>query len=240
MELFWQTLATYNRTTWPVQLLFVLAGILLTRMLYRRPQPGVKVAVKIFLALLNGWIAAAYYLYACAERPFSGVMALLWGVMAAVWIYDLAVGYTLFERTRRHDAFACVLYAVPFLFPLLSLLRGMEFPAVASPVIPSAAAVFELALLLGFSKRINLFVILFFCHWSLIAFPKVYSYGMPEDLLLAGAMVPAVYLFLSDYIELNFREDTKPGVRVMRMLVVSLCAGLALFFLVALVRQFGR
>ena len=91
MNVFWQTIAGYNAATWPLQALLVVAGIVLTALLYRRPSPRVKVAMKVYLALLNGWIAVAYYLWACAERPYSGVMALFWGVMAAVWIYDIAV-----------------------------------------------------------------------------------------------------------------------------------------------------
>lgn len=92
-EVFWQTIADYNRVTWPVQALLIAAGALLTRRLYRRPTPGTKVAMKLYLALLNAWIAVAYYLVACDARAYNGVMALFWGVMAAVWIYDAAVGY---------------------------------------------------------------------------------------------------------------------------------------------------
>ena len=134
MNVFWQTIAGYNAATWPLQALLVVAGIVLTALLYRRPSPRVKVAMKVYLALLNGWIAVAYYLWACAERPYSGVMALFWGVMAAVWIYDIAVNYTTFERTRKHDRIAFVFYLMPFVYPLFSLLRGLEFPMVTSPV----------------------------------------------------------------------------------------------------------
>lgn len=194
-EVFWQTIADYNRVTWPVQALLIAAGALLTRRLYRRPTPGTKVAMKLYLALLNAWIAVAYYLVACDARAYNGVMALFWGVMAAVWIYDAAVGYTSFERTRRHDRFAFVLLAMPFVYPLLSLLRGLEFPMMTSPVMPCSVAVFTIGLLLAFPKRVNLFVILFLCHWALVGFPKIYFFGIPEDLLLSGALVPALYLF---------------------------------------------
>ena len=34
---FWQTIADYNRMSWPVQVLLVLAGIVLTWRLYRAP-----------------------------------------------------------------------------------------------------------------------------------------------------------------------------------------------------------
>ena len=234
---FWQTIADYNRMTWPVQVLLVLAGILLTWRLYRRPTSGIKRVMKYYLALLNGWIAVGYYLVACDARSYNEVMALFWGVMAAVWVYDDVVGYTTFERTRRHDLFAVILCLMPFVYPLFSTLRGMHFPMMTSPVMPCSVALYTIGLLLAFSKRVNLFVILFLCHWSLIGLSKVYFFGIPEDLLLAGALVPALYLFFKEYIDLNFRSDTKPDRRVMRLLLAVMCAGIGLFFLATIWRQ---
>lgn len=236
-ELFWQTIARYNATTWPVQLAILAAGILLTVLLYRRPSRATKLAMKLYLVFVNGWIAVAYYLVACRERAYSGVMAFFWGVMALIWLYDLAVGYTTFERTRRHDRLVWFFFAVPFCYPLLSLLRGLEFPALTSPVMPCSVALYTIGLLLAFSKRVNLFVILFLCHWALIGLSKVYFFGIPEDLLLAGALVPAIYLFFKEYIDLHFRSDTKPDRRVMRLLLAAMCAGLGLFFVVTIWRQ---
>ena len=198
MNVFWQTIAGYNAATWPLQALLVVAGIVLTALLYRRPSPRVKVAMKVYLALLNGWIAVAYYLWACAERPYSGVMALFWGVMAAVWIYDIAVNYTTFERTRKHDRIAFVFYLMPFVYPLFSLL----------------------------------------CHWALVGFSKIYFFGIPEDLLLASASVPALYLFFKEYIDLNFHRDTKPDLRVMNFLLAAMCTALGVFFSVTIWQQF--
>lgn len=234
---FWQTIADYNRMTWPVQVLLVLAGILLTWRFYRRPTSGIKRVMKYYLALLNGWIAVGYYLVACDARSYNGVMALFWGVMAAVWVYDDVVGYTTFERTRRHDLFAVILCLMPFVYPLFSTLRGMHFPMMTSPVMPCSVALYTIGLLLAFSKRVNLFVILFLCHWSLIGLSKVYFFGIPEDLLLAGALVPALYLFFKEYIDLNFRSDTKPDRRVMRLLLAVMCAGIGIFFLATIWRQ---
>ena len=199
MELFWQTIADYNTMTWPVQALIVLAAVVLTARLYLRPTLRVKTAMKCFLAFLNAWITVAYYLVSCDARAYSGVMAFFWGVMAAVWIYDAVVGYTTFERTYKHDKFAFALYLMPFLYPLISHLRGLDFPMTTSPVMPCTVAIFTIGLMLSFSKRINLFVVLFLCHWSLIGFSKVYFFGIPEDLLLASALVPALYLFQGVY-----------------------------------------
>lgn len=236
-EVFWQTIADYNRVTWPVQALLIAAGALLTRRLYRRPTPGTKVAMKLYLALLNAWIAVAYYLVACDARAYNGVMALFWGVMAAVWIYDAAVGYTSFERTRRHDRFAFVLLAMPFVYPLLSLLRGLEFPMMTSPVMPCSVAVFTIGLMLAFSEQVNIVLAMFLCHWALIGLSKVYFFGIPEDYLLACSTVPALYIFFREYVRSNADRPTKPSAHVLDALLIALSLVVGIFFTVTLLHQ---
>lgn len=164
-------------------------------------------------------------------------MAFFWGVMAAVWIYDAVVGYTTFERTYKHDKFAFALYLMPFLYPLHIPSAGTGFPDDHLARQPCTAATFTIGLMLSFSKRINLFVVLFLCHWSLIGFSKVYFFGIPEDLLLASALVPALYLFFKEYIDVNFRCKAKPDLRVMNMLLLAMCSGLGVFFAATIWQQ---
>jgi hypothetical protein len=59
----------------------------------------------------------------------------------------------------------------------------MDFPMMTSPVMPCSVAVFTIGLLLAFSQRVNLFLILFLCHWALIGFTKTYFFQIPEDFL---------------------------------------------------------
>ena len=63
------------------------------------------------------------------------------------------------------------------------------------PVMPCSVAVFTIGLMLAFTHRINIFLVLFLCHWALIGLAKVYFFGIPEDFLLAASTVPALYLF---------------------------------------------
>lgn len=108
---------------------------------------------------------------------------------------------------------------------------------IASASLCASVAIFTIGLMLSFSKRINLFVVLFLCHWSLIGFSKVYFFGIPEDLLLASALVPALYLFFKEYIDVNFRRNAKPDLRVMNMLLLAMCSGLGVFFAATIWQQ---
>ena len=90
-------------------------------------------------------------------------------------------------------------------------------------VMPCSVAVFTIGLLLAFSRRVNLRVILFLCHWARIAFSKVYIYKIPEDLLLACSTVPAIYLFFKNYFEQNLHKETKLGARLMNWFLILIC-----------------
>ena len=203
METFWNTIAQYNESTWWAQILITAAGILLTALLYRRPTVWTKRSMKIYMVFLNGWIALVYYAMYCDTRNYHYVLSAFWGTVALIWLWDLFTGYTPFERNPKYPMLAGVLYAMPFLYPLLSWARGMEFPMMTTTVMPCSVAAFTIGLLLAFSRKVNLLVILFLCHWALIAFSKVYVYKIPEDLLLASATVPAIYLFFKNYIAQN-------------------------------------
>ena len=62
METFWNTIAAYNEGTWPVQIVWTLAGALLVVLLRLRPSRGVRIAMKLYMAGLNFWIAGVYNL----------------------------------------------------------------------------------------------------------------------------------------------------------------------------------
>jgi len=187
MKIFWETIASYNSSTWHLQILIVAVAILLTVMLYRRPSHRVKVAMKLFMAALNFWIAGVYYLIYCAGRDYNEMYALFWAIMGGIWIYDLLIKHASLECTGKHNKFAIVLFAMPFVYPVASLLLGRGFPMMTSPVMPCSVAVFTIGLMLAFSERVNIVLSMFLCHWALISFSKIYFFGIPEDYIWRAA-----------------------------------------------------
>lgn len=84
----------------------------------------------------------------------------------------------------------------------------MSFPMMTSPVMPCSVAVFTIGLLLAFSKRVNIFLVMFLCHWALIGFTKTYFFHIPEDFLLASSAVPGLYLFFKEYTASHLHTST--------------------------------
>ena len=228
MEIFWKTIGLYNAATWEWQLGIILIGIILTVLLTRNPQPWVKNGMKIYLIAVYLWISVIYYYIYCAERSYNEVMALFWAIMAILWGWDALSGYTTFERTRKYDWWAYFLFAMPFIYPLISMARGLTFPEITSPVMPCSVVVFTIGLLLFFSKNINMFIVLFLTHWSLIGLSKTYYFNIPEDFLLASASVPALYLFFKEYFANNLHTGSKPNAKYVNLLLILVCVAIGI------------
>lgn len=237
MEIFWRTIAEYNEGTWIGQIIITVIGILLTVLLYKKPSRLVKCLMKGYMVFLNGWISIVYYMIYCSERNYNYILAIFWGLISLIWLWDLITNYTPFERHHKYDKMTYLLYAMPFLYPLLSWARGMDFPMMTTSVMPCSVAVFTIGLLLAFSRKVNLLIILFLCHWALISFSKVYIYHIPEDLLLASATVPAIYLFFKNYFDQNLHQATKPSAKTTNLILIFLCIAIGIFLSITLIKE---
>ena len=131
--------------------------------------------MKGYMVFLNSWISIVYYMIYCGDRNYNYILAIFWGIIALIWLWDLITNYTPFERYHKYDKLTYILYAMPFLYPLLSWARGMEFPMMTTSVMPCSVAVFTIGLLLAFSRKVNLLVILSFVTGRSLLSPKFTS-----------------------------------------------------------------
>ena len=239
MNIFWETIAQYNAGTWIYQLIITLVGLWLTYSLFHHPTPAKKKGMKLYLIFINAWVAVVYYHIYCDPRSYSNALA-LWGIMCFFWIYDLIVDYTPFELNHKHKKLAVLLCFLPLAYPLFSVARGMDFPMMTSPVMPCSVAVFTIGLLLAFSQRVNLFLILFLCHWALIGFTKTYFFQIPEDFLLASSAVPGLYLFFKEYIAANLHTATHLKARLVNITLLVVCGAISLLFMISMVCELAQ
>ena len=165
---------------------------------------------------------------------------MFWGVMAIIWIWDTITGYTTFERTHKYDILSYILLAMPFIYPLVSLARGLSFPEMTSPVMPCSVVVFTIGLLLLFAHKVNMFLVLFLCHWSLIGLSKTYFFQIPEDFLLASSAVPGLYLFFKEYIAANLHTATHLKARLVNITLLVVCGAISLLFMISMVCELAQ
>lgn len=234
---FWSCVSAYNTDTWILQIAWVVLGIFLTGTLYFRPVPAIRGAMKVYMAGLNFWVAVIYYHLYGMGGVYDDMQTLFWIIMGGIWLYDLRVGHASLDLTGRHSRFALPLLAMPLVYPLLSLALGRSLPAIVSPLMPCSVAFFTIGVMRAFSKRVNIVLAMFLCHWALLGFSKVPVLGLPEDYLLAACAVPAIYLFARDYIRKHAGRDSKPSPRVLAILLLLLCAVISGSFVVSLVKE---
>jgi len=239
MEIFWNTIGAYNSATWILQLIIVGIGIFLTIGLYRNPTQKMGNAMKIYMIFINIWIAIVYYLFFCSGRAYYYIFVIFWGIMACIWLYDLINGNYHFERSFKYDKVAYLLYAMPFVYPLVSFGRGLSFPTMTSPVMPCTVAIYSIGLLISFSKKINLFLILLLFHWTLLGISKIYLYKLPEDLILAICTIPAIFLYFKEYTNSILYAGSKPEAKTINTLLISSGSIIGIVFSYVIFKSFG-
>ncbi len=234
METFWKTIGLYNLSTWIYQLIIIFAGFALTALLIWKPGKRSTAAMKVYLVILYLWIAIVYFWIYCAERSYNNVMTIFWLVLSLAWIWDLATGYTVFKFDKSHAKLAGLLLLMPFLYPAASLARGFGFPEMISPIMPCSAVVFTFGIMLMFSRKINLFIVLLLCHWSMIGLSKTYFFNLPEDYIMTCASVPAVYFFFKEYFLRGINTITKPQAKYMELFLLTICIAVCVILAVTM------
>ena len=78
----------------------------------------------------------------------------------------------------------------------------------------------------------------FLCHGALIGLSKVYYFGIPEDSLRAGSVVPALFVFFREYVAERSGRPGKPAPRVLNALLALLGTIIALCIVATLLHQF--
>lgn len=236
MEIFWNTIARYNAATWPWQIAIVAAAAVLTVLLYLRPTQNVKRAMKLFLAGLNAWIAVVYYLVWCGQRSHSDVLALFWGIMAVIWLYDLYADFTRFERTSRPNGFALLLYLMPL---------AIRSFAGSGAVVPDDDHARDALFGGGLHHRSDAGLHAPYQHLPRAVPLPLGADRAGEGLLLrysrrlpAGRFDRAGALPLfREYIAKNRELRTKPDARMLNGLLILLCIVIGLFFTATLLHQ---
>ena len=168
------------------------------------------------------------------------LLAGFWGIMAIFWIYDLKVNYTPFDRTHKHTALAVLLCMLPLAYPLFSIIRGMSFPMMTSPVMPCSVAVFTIGLLLAFSKRVNIFLVMFLCHWALIGFTKTYFFHIPEIFCWQVRLYRAFYLFFKEYTASHLHTSTLFRARMINLALIIACGAIGVLFMISMVCELAQ
>ena len=240
MNTFWNTIANYNAATWYIQLLLIILAAVVLYLLAKRPSRSSTIIAKSYLILLYVWIAVVYYAIYCAERSYSALLSIYWGILALAWVKDLVQNDTQFVLRDKFKPFAVFVLLLPLMYPLASIMRGLTFPYITTPVMPCTVAIYTIGLLLLFTSRVNIFIVLLLLNWAMVGVTKTWFPGIPEDFILVLTSIPALYIFFREYFALDLHQNTKPKAKYINALLILVCIGVCIALCCALFAQIAQ
>lgn len=224
MDTFWHTIGLYNTSTWILQVVLIILGMVCTGRVIYRPSRSSTILLKLFMVVLYLWIAVVYFHIYCSARSYNNIMATFWVVLALAWVWDLCTRHTTFDNTEnKHKLLALLLLLLPLVYPLTSIIHGRTFPEITSPIMPCSVVVYTFGMLLYRANNVNIFIVLLLCHWSMIGLSKTFYFNIPEDYLLVGAAVPSIYYFFRGYFLDKITGRSKPNKKVLHWLLLCMC-----------------
>ena len=226
-EAFWNSIAAYNSATRIWQIAMAVVAAVLPALLWFRPKEWVKTVTKLYMAAVSLWIAFVYYMKYGAVRDYSNVMTIFWCLVALSWIYDLATRFSSFRKSGKYSAIGLAILVLPLAYPFISVSRGLEFPQITTPMIPSGVALYMLGMLMTFNRKINFFAFLLVMHWSVIAISKIAIFKIPEDALLAAACIPSMVIFFLQMLKDAGQSSFKPSGKYVKTLIYAVAVLLA-------------
>ena len=224
METFWQTISEYNSHTWHIQAVATLLAAAAVAALYRRPTAAAQRCMRLLLAALSFWTATAYYFIYCSPREYNTALGVFWLIIGGIWLYGALKKGPELAPVRRHRTIAPIIMAVPLTYPLISLARGMAFPQTVTPIMPCGLAVFTVGVILAFSPRPSIFILMMMFHWAIIGIFKIRRFAMPEDIVAVIAIVTAVFIIFRDYLTIRRDAPLKPRPKHISRLACAICA----------------
>jgi hypothetical protein len=97
---FWTRLATYNETTWPIQVVMILAAAYLTYRVFAKPSPTTDVWTKAFLAFSFAWNGIVFFLVFVRNPISMFTGAPLFIIVSVLFVVDIFAKKTRFGFPR--------------------------------------------------------------------------------------------------------------------------------------------
>jgi hypothetical protein len=199
---FWTQIATYNETTWPVQVLTIIAAVYLTYRVIARPGARTDVWTKAFLAFAFAWDGIVFFLVFVRSSisMFTGVPLFI--IVSALFIADIFTKRTHFRlpagKWMRGLTIAWILLAL--LYPLLGWLLGHMWPQVLLPLFPCPLTVFAIALVAAAAAQTDKKVFVALLPWALMGLPKCFgALDCYEDCVLFASGVYGLIVLIANW-----------------------------------------
>lgn len=203
-EIFWNQVEIYNVTIFPMQVIIMVVGILLTYLLFAKPNTKTNNLMKAYLSFIFAWNGIVFFLIFGRDLVptiyFGAPLCLLAAILFARDIFANKIQFRLPEKKwQKYLTAFFILYA--FLYPLIGCVFGHCYPKTAIfGVVPCPTIVFALALLATAVPRVDKKVYILLLLWAIPAIPACFGlFGLYEDCILFWVGIYALFMLIKNW-----------------------------------------
>ena len=208
---FFDVFREYNEGVWPIQLVLMATALVATVAAFRTGPRAGRVVSGI-LALLWLWMGAVYHIsFFRVINPAASVFGALFlvqgGLFAWLGAWKGKLTFGVRRDLRGVGAALLIVYALA-LYPMLSFLLGHRYPAAPTFGLPCPTTIFTFGLLLWARAPVPRSLVIIPAVWAVVGTVGGLQLGVPEDLGLLVAAVLATPLLLLDVRHRGVRPAT--------------------------------
>ncbi len=198
-EQFLTVFAQYNLAIFPLQIVFVILGIVALALVIRK-SPGSDRIILLILTFFWLWMGIVYHiLFFSSINPLAWVFGALFiaeGVLL-FWFSRVKnpVGFSLATNWYTGIGLFLIAYAL-IVYPLIGTYLGHGYPRLPTFGVPCPTTIFTFGIFLMADKKFPLTLLLIPVIWTLIGFFAALSLGITEDYLLPVAGVVCTVLII--------------------------------------------
>jgi hypothetical protein len=198
-EQFLNVFAQYNNTVFPLQIVFVVLGIVALGLTIKRSQFSDR-AILLILSFFWFWIGIVYQIvFFSSINPLAYAFGVLFIAEAVLLFYygviQKQVEFHLAQNIYIIIGLLLIAYAL-IIYPLIGTYLGHGYPRLPTFGLPCPTTIFTFGIFLMADKKFPLLLLVIPLIWSIIGFFAALSLGITEDyiLLLAGVAGTALII----------------------------------------------
>jgi hypothetical protein len=213
----WNVISNYNQSIFPMQLLVMLVGVIVTLYLIYGTAAKANIAMKGYLAFCNLWIGSMFFIvlgkgFPSPLRQFQGTLFITIGILLVVDIFTKKT-YLIFPKDGSKRCITIVFLLIVVFYPMAGLVLGRSVNQLIYPgTLPCATTAFTLVLLSSSLPKINKLTYSLLLVWA-IPFPpliQIPKYQVYEDgIMFVIGIYSLIVLFLS-----IIRYKSSPGLKL--------------------------
>lgn len=193
-EQFFGVFEKYNESVFPVQILFIIAGLFVIFLLHKKPKMKDKFTA-LFLACMWLWAGAVYHIgFFTGITPAAyvfGAMFLIQGLIILILTFKNRIVFNLHNNIRSYAGYFFMIFGL-ILYPATGWLSGEGPVTTISSGLPCPTTIMTFGLIMIAEGKSVKFLLIIPVIWTLIGVNAALNFGVYQDFMMVFAAIIAI------------------------------------------------